>query len=246
MDFRFARIVLDPERTTPLYHQLAQQLGDAIETGSWQAGEALPSERALAECLGISRITARNALGRLADKGLIRRTHGSGTFVAPRFAEPLTELSSFSELLARRGFTPRSRWLWRGIERPSHDEARRLGLRGRAQVARLKRLRLADDVVMAVEDSCLPTFVLARPEQVETSLYKTLDALGKPVVRALQHMTAVNADAELAALVEVPPGQALLKVTRSGYLASGVCAELTTSYCRTDYYDFMVELHRRR
>ncbi|MGB7757767.1 MAG: GntR family transcriptional regulator [Salinisphaera sp.] len=246
MDPRLARIMLDTGMATPLYHQLAQQLGDAIETGRWQAGEALPSERALAESLHISRITARKALEQLAQRGLIRRTHGSGTFIAPRFNEPLTRLSSFTELLAQRGFTPSSRWLSRRIEMPTSEEAFRLGLRSNARVARLKRLRLADDVVMAVEQSCLPEYVLAEPEAVETSLYKTLDERGQPIMRALQHITAVNADAETAALVSVPHGEALLEVTRLGYLADGSPAELTVSYCRTHYYDFMVELHRGR
>ncbi|MCK0767972.1 GntR family transcriptional regulator [Chromohalobacter canadensis] len=246
MDPRFAQMTLDPDLATPLYHQLARQLGDAIEAGAWQAGEALPSERALAETLEVSRITARKALERLAEQGLIRRTHGSGTFIAPRFNQPLTRLTSFSELLTQRGFTPRSRWLSRQLGMPSTEEALRLGLRGGTQVARLKRLRLADDVVMAVEESCLPESILPEPEGVEQSLYATLEARGKTVERALQHLTAVNADAELAALAEVPKGEALLKVTRLGYLADGTPAELTITYCRTDYYDFMVELHRAR
>ncbi|MES1953108.1 GntR family transcriptional regulator [Salinisphaera hydrothermalis EPR70] len=246
MDPRLARIQLDNGIATPLYHQLAQQLGESIEAGHWQAGEALPSERTLAETLSISRITARKALEQLAQQGLIRRTHGSGTFIAPRFNEPLTRLSSFTELLAQRGFTPSSRWLSRRIEWPTSEEAFRLGLRGDVQIARLKRLRLADDVVMAVEETCLPVSILPEPETVGSSLYKTLDDLGRPIMRALQHITAVNADAETAALVSVPTGQALLEVTRLGYLADGSPAELSVSYCRTHYYDFMVELHRRR
>ncbi|MGN8157476.1 GntR family transcriptional regulator [Salinisphaera sp. RV14] len=245
MDPRLSRIMLDAGIATPLYHQLARQLGDAIEAGRWQAGEALPSERALADVLHISRITARKALEQLAQRGLIRRTHGSGTFIAPRFNEPLTRLASFTELLTQRGFTPSSRWLSRRIDSPTSEEAFRLGLHSNARVARLKRLRLADDVVMAVEESCLPEAVLPEPEAVETSLYKTLEDLGRPIMRALQHITAVNADAETAALVSVPEGEALLEVTRSSYLADGSPAELSVSYCRTHYYDFMVELHRR-
>ncbi|KEZ77461.1 GntR family transcriptional regulator [Salinisphaera hydrothermalis] len=246
MDPRLARISLDTGIATPLYHQLAQQLGGAIETGHWQAGEALPSERALAETLSISRITARKALEQLAQQGLIRRTHGSGTFIAPRFNEPLTRLASFTELLAQRGFTPNSRWLSRQIEWPTSEEAFRLGLRSDMQIARLKRLRLADDVVMAVEETCLPVSVLPAPETIGSSLYQALEDLGRPIMRALQHISAVNADAETAALVSVPTGQALLEVTRLGYLADGSPAELSVSYCRTHYYDFMVELHRRR
>lgn len=43
MDPRFTQLRLDPQGATPLYQQLARQLEQAIETGAWQAGEALPS-----------------------------------------------------------------------------------------------------------------------------------------------------------------------------------------------------------
>ncbi|OBX35703.1 HTH-type transcriptional repressor YvoA [Halomonas elongata] len=163
MDRRFQQLRLDPELSTPLYHQLASRLEEAIEEGAWQAGEALPSERALAEALDVSRITARKALDRLAELGLIRRTRGSGTFITPRLNQPLTRLASFTEMLTQRGFTPRSCWLSRCLAAPSADESLRLGLSGDARVARLKRLRLADGVVMAVEESCLPQSVLDDP-----------------------------------------------------------------------------------
>ncbi len=145
---------------------------------------------------------------------MIRRTRGSGTFITPRLNQPLTRLVSFTEMLTQRGFTPRSCWLSRSLAAPSADESLRLGLGGDARVARLKRLRLADGVVMAVEESCLPQSVLDDPQGVGDSLYAFLEEAGRPVVRALQHVTAVNADAELARLAEVPEGQALLKVTR--------------------------------
>ncbi|GGX91634.1 transcriptional regulator [Litchfieldella qijiaojingensis] len=244
MDPRFQKLHLDPDLPTPLYHQLAQRLEQAIEAGAWGAGEALPSERTLADSLEVSRITARKALDRLAEMGLIRRTRGSGTFIAPRLNQSLTRLVSFTEMLSQRGHTPRSQWLARSLGTPTAEESMRLGLGADTGVARLKRLRLADEVVMAVEESCLPQTVLPEPEAVETSLYATLEAAGRPIARALQHVTAVNANAELARLAEVPEGQALLKITRLGYLADGKPAELTVTYCRTDYYDFMVELVR--
>ncbi len=244
MDERFAQLRLDPQGATPLYQQLARQLEQAIQDGAWQAGEALPSERNLAEALAVSRITARKALDRLAELGLIQRNRGSGTFIAPRLNQSLTRLVSFTEMLTQRGFTPRSHWLERRLATPGVEEGMRLGLGADARVARLRRLRLADEVVMAVEESCLPASVLPDPRAVETSLYAVLEAAGKPVARALQHVTAINASGELAVLAEVPEGQALLKVTRLGYLADGTPAELTVTYCRTDYYDFMVELTR--
>ncbi|GHE20074.1 GntR family transcriptional regulator [Halomonas urumqiensis] len=244
MDSRYAQLRLDAKGGNPLYQQLARQLEQAIEDGAWQAGEALPSERNLAEALDISRITARKALDRLEELGLIRRIRGSGTFITPRFHQPLTRLSSFTEMLTQRGFTTSSHWLQRSLANPSIDEAMRLSLPPGARVARLKRLRLADDVVMAVEESCLLAELLPEPRAVESSLYAVLDAAGTPVARALQQITAINADAELAGLAQVPEGQALLKVTRVGYLADGTPAELTVTWCRTNYYDFTVELTR--
>lgn len=101
----------DPDNDTPLYLQLARKLSIAIHDNRWNAGEALPSERVLAESLGVSRITARKAIALLVEQGLIRRTQGAGSFITPRIEDPLSRLTSFSEMLRQRGFTPSSRWL---------------------------------------------------------------------------------------------------------------------------------------
>jgi GntR family transcriptional regulator len=45
-------------------------------------------------------------------------------------------------------------------------------------------------------------------------------------------------------LHEVPTGTAVLFITRVGYVASGKAVELTHSYCRSDYYDFVAEMRR--
>ncbi|MCM2973684.1 GntR family transcriptional regulator [Larsenimonas suaedae] len=237
-----ARIAVHPGNTTPLYRQLSNQLARAIELGEWRSEDALPSERLLAERVGVSRITARKALERLVEQGLIVRTHGSGTFIAPRVAPSLSRLTSFSEQLARRGFTPRSHWLDRHTGHANLEERLHLDLGPNDPVVHLKRLRLADDIVVAVEESCLPARFIPEPDALEASLYAYLEHCGTPIVRARQSVSAVNADEALATLARVAPGSALLKVTRLGYLTDGSAAELTTSYCRTDYYDFVVEL----
>ena len=50
--------------------------------------------------------------------------------------------------------------------------------------------------------------------------------------------------AKLALLLEVPVGQAVLFITRVGFVDSGQAIELTHSYCRSDYYDFVAEMKR--
>ena len=97
---------------------------------------------------------------------------------------------------------------------------------------------------MAYEVSVLPEAVLPDPASVQASLYEHLAKLGGAPVRALQHIRAINADTKLASLLEVPVGQAVLFITRVGYLESGHAVELTHSYCRSDYYDFVAEMRR--
>ncbi|MEN6355885.1 MAG: GntR family transcriptional regulator [Armatimonadota bacterium] len=62
--------------------QVEHYLRHAIAGGRWAVGDALPSERELLAEFGISRTTLRDALGRLANEGIITRKSGSGTHVA--------------------------------------------------------------------------------------------------------------------------------------------------------------------
>lgn len=244
MDDRWQLLKPDETRSTPLYLQLAQKLATAINAGWWRADEALPSERTVSDELCISRVTARKAFDVLIDQGLVRRRHGSGTFITPRTEQPMSRLTGFTELLRQRGFEPSSVWLERLIDQPTHEEQIQLGLSPAAKVTRLKRQRLADGVVMAIEQSTLPNSYLPDPQAVGGSLYAHLDQLGYSVVRALQHIRAVNASEEIAALSGVRVGEALLLITRLGYTADNVLIELTDTWCRNDYYDFVAELKR--
>ena len=239
--------VQDPVDTTdnsPLYMQIARKLTDDVRAGRYQVDQALPSERTLSELLNVSRVTARKAIDQLVEQGLVVRKRGSGNYIAPRIEQPLSNLSSFSEQLQQRGYRPGSRWLKREVVTASADEQMSLGLSPNSKVARLERLRLADDVAMAYEVSVLPVAVVPQPETVGDSLYQFLEAAGKAPVRALQHIRAMNAPAELARQLDVPEGQAVLFITRIAYLASGEAVELTHSYCRSDHYDFVAEMRR--
>lgn len=234
----------DAGDSTPLYLQLARHLEKAIGDGRYRPREALPSERLLSESLGLSRVTTRKAIDALVSQGLIVRRQGSGNYIAPRIEQALSRLTSFSEELNRRGYTPSSRWLSREVAKATDEERRSLGLAPNARVARLKRLRLADDVVMAYEESVLPASVLPDPEAVGNSLYEHLAAAGRTPMHALQHIHAVNAPARLAAKLALPAGHAVLYVTRIARLESGQPVEFTSSWCRSDFYDFVAEMGR--
>jgi GntR family transcriptional regulator len=119
----------DLNDNSPLYMQLARKLTQDVRDGRYQADQALPSERTLSEQLDVSRVTARKAIDQLVEQGLVVRRRGSGNYMAPRIEQPLSNLSSFSEQLQQRGYTPNSRWLKRAIVVAADaDEQLALGL----------------------------------------------------------------------------------------------------------------------
>lgn len=233
-----------PDSDTPLYLQLANMLSDGIAGGEWRANQALPSERVLSDMVAVSRVTARKAIDMLCERGMLTRKRGSGTYITPKLEQPLSRLTSFSEELRQRGFTAGSRWLQRDIGTAAPLELLSLGLSPHMPVARLRRLRTADEVVMAIETTTIPLQYMPDPQQVNDSLYGYLEAHGAIPMRALQHIRAVNASAEQARLAQIKEGEAMLHITRVSYLDNGAAVELTHSYCRSDYYEFVAESRR--
>ncbi|PWE53505.1 GntR family transcriptional regulator [Metarhizobium album] len=231
--------------TGPLYLKLRQTLEDAIRTGRLGHGDALPAERDLADYASVSRVTVRKAVDDLVKDGLLLRRHGSGTFVVKpvsRVQQPLSQLTSFTEDMARRGFVTRSEWLERDLFTPSPDEIMMLGLGAVASVARLGRLRLANDMPMAIERASLPPDILPDPQAVSGSLYAELEKSGVRPVRAMQRISACNLQNADAALLAMPVGAAGLSIERISYLKSGRVVEVTRSLYRGDAYDFVAEM----
>ena len=233
------------ERGGPRYVQLRRRLEEGIETGILPANSSLPPERELAEITDLSRVTVRKAIRELVREGLVEQRQGSGSFIrerVTRMEQSLSELTSFTEDMARRGLETTSRWLERGVFMATPDEVAALDLSEGAQVARVYRLREAGGRPMALERAALPLDILPNPIEVTTSLYEVLGRLGHRPVRAVQKISAINVDAREADLLGMPEGAAGLSIERTSFLESGRVAELTRSLYRGDAYDFVAEL----
>ena len=126
----------------------------------------------------------------------------------------------------------------------NRDEVIQLGLSPAAAVTRLRRLRLADGIVMAVENSTFPAALIPDPQAIGDSLYSFLDQRGlgscarcsisAPSTRAMRSRSRWASRRN----------DALLLITRVGYTADQRAIELTDTYCRNDYYDFVAELRK--
>jgi GntR family transcriptional regulator len=236
---------LQSMRGGPLYVKLRMMIENAVSSGSLKHGDALPAERDIAEAADISRVTVRKAIDELVSEGLLVRRRGSGTFVVKpvqRMQQPLSQLTSFTEDMRRRGMVAGSHWLGRGLFYPTAEETMMLGLAGGARVARLDRLRTANDMPIALERTSLPDDLLPDPDAVDNSLYLCLLESNIRPVRANQRISAVLLKDEETKLLGVPPGSAALSVQRIAYLESGRVMEMSTALYRSDAYDLVAEL----
>ena len=224
----------------PLYRQLERKLCDAIDARILAPGEALPPERDLAAAYHVSRVTVRKALDGLVDARLLTRRRGAGTYVAAPIEKNFANLSSFTEDMEGRGRTPSSSWITRGTGIVTPEEALALGLSPGSAVTRLSRVRHADGISMAIEQSSIPADILPSADAVGASLYATLGA-ARPV-RVLQRLRAVLLDAEEIALLGIDGPAAGLLIERRGFAASGRAVEFTRSLYRGDGYDIVSEL----
>lgn len=225
----------------PAYLRLAAILRGLVELGELRGGDALPSERELAQAAGLSRVTVRKALEVLTDEGLIARRQGAGSFVAPQIAQPASVLIGFTEDMRRRGVEATSRLIAKSVGLPDPSEMLKLGLSPADRVLRLSRVRLSDGAPLGIEHAVVPAAALGSPA-LGDSLYAALKAQGNMPVRALQRVQAGIASAEEAALLGLAPGSAVLRIERRSFLANGRPIEVTVSAYRGDRYDFVAEL----
>lgn len=166
---------IDRSSPVPLWSQLLEDLRQRLAAGEFD--EQFPTDRELMDSYGVSRHTARDAVRRLADEGLVDRERGRGTFVRARAIEqPLGAIYSLFQSIEAQGHEQHSRVL-NLQERTNAEAAGVLGVAPDDPLVFLERVRLLDDEPIAVDCSWLPAS-FARPllgvDFTHTSLYGEL------------------------------------------------------------------------
>lgn len=173
------------------YIEIAAHLRELV--ADTEPGGLLPSDAELCQEFSVSRMTARQAVQLLVNEGLVERRRGKGTFVAPRkVPRSLGSPLSFTESMRQRGLSTSSRPIDSRVVPASESEAAALGIKAGEPVYVIERVRLADDVPMAIERAALPTSIAASIDtNLETgSLHRAFEEAGMIPSKAHANVSA--------------------------------------------------------
>ena len=219
----------------------------SLVTHELAVGDAIPSERLLCERFGVSRMTVRQAVDTLVVDGLLEREQGRGTFVAPTKMDLEVRLASFGEDMRRRGMEPSSKVLVAEEMAASPDIADVLELLPGELVFYLHRVRYADGVPMAIEQTWLPSRLSPGlfDAGVPDSIYGELRRRGLDPDWGEDTVAAGEIDVKDAALLGLQAGKAVLRLARRTFAGEIACAYSRSSY-RADRYVLWVPLRAPR
>jgi GntR family transcriptional regulator len=243
---------LERSNPLPLYYQLKEVLKQQIQAGHLAAHTAIPSEPELVAQYHVSRATVRQALTELVHEGLLYRQHGRGTFVCePRVQQNLSELTSFSEELRRRGKRPGGLLLVSELVRGSSTVREQLRLTDEEQVVRLERLRTADEAPVAYEIDYLPypraAGIYQRAKEIaEGSLYTLMTSEGLHPYIAEQTLKADGASAREADLLRISPQEPGIRLLCTTFDETGAPVEYTEAFYPGSRYEFRLTLRVTR
>lgn len=238
---------LDRHSVVPLYYQIRQDLLEDIRAGALEPGQLVPSEQELSARLGVSRMTARQALKSLCDLGVAYSERGKGTFVSPfKMEKSFRQVLSFTEEMGARGTRPGSKVLSFESVLPRTEVAAALQLSPKERVIRLWRVRLADSLPMGVECSFLVERMCPDLPQAfdgRTSLYRALaEKYGIRIAVTDEVAEAGLADSEVSRLLHIPKGSPVFIFTRTSHVQSGQPVEYVESVYRGDRYKIVNRL----
>ena len=227
-----------------LYEQVRARLIEGISAGEWRAGEAIPTEGALAKSFGVAIGTVRKAVDSLVAQQVLVRRQGKGTFVSAHDGRRL--MFHFFHIVPRAGGKtyPEVRTVAFTRERANADEATALGVAPLDKVIRIRNLLSLGGIPVILDDITLPAelfpglsekMFLARDNTIY-HLYQS--RFGINVLRTDERLRAVLAARDVAQHLEVAPAAPLLEIRRVALTFRDRPVELRMSRVNTARHDY--------
>ena len=241
-------MAISQPRGLPKWVEVRDVLLERVTGGTWPTGFRVPPEPELAESLGVSRATLREALRSLQEEGVLSRRPGAGTFVTfrPRLTENLGENFGVSDMIRAMGMEAGTRALRLYETEADEQEAAGLGLEAGTPLAVVERIRTADGRPVVLSSDYYPATALqasmGSPERLGgESLYDFFERhLGIVIEHGVATLAPAVAGERVAEALEVAPGTLLLSITQIDYAADGTAVLLSKEHHLADAFEFTV------
>ena len=149
--------LVDKSSPVPLYFQISEAMFDGIKKVQLDPSTRIPPEDQLARIFGVSKMTMRQALGKLVSDGVLIRRKGSGTFISEKKIErEATRLIGFYEDIKKKGLKPSSRVIEKKVVKAETKLMEKLRLEKGDPIIKIIRVRLANEIPLAVNYAYIP------------------------------------------------------------------------------------------
>ena len=233
----------------PIYLEIRSYMIKQIEKGRLVPGDKIPSERELVDLFKVSRMTVRHAIDQLVNDGILVRMVGKGTYVSSeRLSTALNVLNSFSEDIIASGHSPSAKLISVEKTQTGNTISSLLRIDKNREVIKVERLRLVDDLEMAITMSFFPVSRALPLDELDftaTSIYRQIESLGLRIEKASETVTAEAADKRSAGFLRVKENSPLLKIIRLTFISNNVPIEYMEGLFRPDRYVISQELYRQ-
>ena len=228
------------ERKPSLTEQTKAYIKQRILDGDFE-GDRIPSETELAQELGVSRTTIRDALSRLENEGVVYRRQGSGTYVNPpglQIKTRLEEIWSYEAVLEAHGYTPATRILDLSVDPAGPDAARDLNIDPADSLVSVRKLFLEDAEPVILVVNQVPAALLSDDYDSgdwHIPIYQFLWQHGKQRLSYyLSEIVPAIASPSLAGTLNIEQGTPLISFAEIGYNEDNQPILKAYSYLRDD------------
>ncbi len=229
-----------------LSFRVRDDLLSRIATGRIPPGSKLPPEPELAEEMGVSRPTLREALRSLEEDGFVTRTRGAGTYAThrPRLRNNLDVNFGVTEAIRAAGMEPGTSQGAVHTDGATDDEAASLDLHAGDPVVRLERVRTADGIAVVLSVDVVSASRVAATElssmPLDGSVYELLERHGAPVEHGVVTVEPAKADRALARRLGVKSSAMLLYLRQIDYGREGEPLLLSHEHHLAEAFEFTV------
>ena len=228
---------------------LYKRIGDRIleDYGDLLEGEMLPGERALAEKYSVKRSTIQYALGKLAEKGLVARIRGKGTYMRKSSKGVLNisddALKGTAGLIRSYGVKIKNVVLVCGTVTGNRFLEHKLGLQSGEPVFALHRVRYGNNEPLMIEFSYLPKKYFPGIEGIDFRMVPLSDFMrsrGRRPEKYNKKFRLVKLFPKEARYLELPVDAPAFSFEMTGFDSNGRIVEYTENYVRSDKTEFCI------